>query len=97
MVRNPVSLRGCSIGKEKLKSIAKKKRRQIWEGPMQIAKGILVNHFGTVITCEPFVLPPDGYLDIDWEQDWEFSGGDCQTVAEFKKRYLGNAGAETGA
>ena len=24
--------------------------------PVQIARGILVKHFGTVITCEPFVL-----------------------------------------
>lgn len=35
--------------------------------PVQIARGILVNHFGSIITCEPVSLPPDGYLDLDGE------------------------------
>ena len=40
--------------------------------PVQIAKGIMVNHFGSIITRESIRLPPDGYLDIDPEKDWDF-------------------------
>ncbi len=58
--------------------------------PVQIARGILVNHLGSIITCEPVSLPPDGYLELDGEQDWIFSGGDCRTVAEFREKYLEN-------
>ena len=32
--------------------------------PVQIAKGIMVNHWGTILTREPIKLPADGYLDI---------------------------------
>lgn len=55
--------------------------------PVQIAKGIMVNHFGSIITCEPIKLPPDGYLDIVPEKDWNFAGGDCRTVKEFQETY----------
>ena len=55
--------------------------------PVQIAKGIMVNHFGSIITREPIRLPSDGYLDIDPEKDWEFCDGDCRTVREFMKKY----------
>ncbi|MEO2262571.1 LPD28 domain-containing protein [Dorea sp. YH-dor228] len=55
--------------------------------PVQIARGILVNHFGSIITREPIKLPPDGYLDIEWEKDWNFAGGDCRTVKEFQETY----------
>ncbi len=55
--------------------------------PVQIARGIMVNHYGSILTCEPIKLPPDGYLDIDPEKDWEFGGGDCRTVEEFMEKY----------
>ena len=55
--------------------------------PVQIAKGILVNHFGSILTREPMKLPPDGYLDIDPEKDWDYSGGECRTVQEFMEKY----------
>ena len=55
--------------------------------PVHIARGILVNHFGSIITREPMKLPPDGYLDIDPEKDWNYAGGDCQTVKEFQAAY----------
>lgn len=58
-----------------------------WGDPVQIAKGILVNHFGTILTREPIKLPPDGYLDIDPEKDWNYAGGDCRTISEFMKQY----------
>ena len=55
--------------------------------PVQIAKGIMVNHWGTILTREPIKLPPDGYLDIDPEKDWNYAGGDCRTVKEFMQKY----------
>lgn len=55
--------------------------------PVQIAKGIMVNHFGSIITREPIKLPPSGYLDIEPEKDWNFAGGDCRTVKAFQKMY----------
>lgn len=51
--------------------------------PVQIAKGILVNHFGSIITCEPIALPADGCLNIDPETDWNFEGGYPLTITEF--------------
>ncbi len=55
--------------------------------PVQIARGIIVNHFGSIITREPIKLPLDGYLDIDPEKDWSYAGGDCRTVKEFQEKY----------
>lgn len=48
-----------------------------WCEPVEIALGILVNFWGTLITKEPFDLTPLGdtgneYLDIDPETDWEY-------------------------
>lgn len=51
--------------------------------PVQIAKGILVNHFGSIITREPIKLPPDGYRDIDPEKDWDYGDGTSRTLREF--------------
>ena len=58
-----------------------------WGDPVQIAKGIMVNHFGSIITREPIRLPPDGYLEIDPEKDWDFCDGDCRTVQKFMEKY----------
>lgn len=55
--------------------------------PVQIAKGILVNHFGSIITRVPIKLPADGYLDIEPEKDWNYAGGDCRTIKEFQEKY----------
>lgn len=55
--------------------------------PVQIARGIMVNHFGSIITHEPIKLPPDGHLNIDPEKDWDYAGGDCRTVKEFMEKY----------
>ena len=55
--------------------------------PVQIAKRILVNHFGTIIMAEEISLPADGYLDIEPE-DVNFACGDCRTVAEFLKKFI---------
>lgn len=58
-----------------------------WGNPAQIAKGILVNHFGSILTREPIKLPPDGCLDIESEKDWDYCGGDCRTIQEFLEKY----------
>lgn len=55
--------------------------------PVQIANQIMVNHFGTIITREPIQLDVNGYLDIDPEKDWDYSGGGCRTVEEFQGKY----------
>lgn len=55
--------------------------------PVQIAKGIMVNHFGSILTREPIKLPPDGYLDIDPEKDWDYGSGNTLTAEEFMKKY----------
>ena len=41
--------------------------------PCQIARGILVDHYGTLLTSDPIQLPADGYLAISPE-DLVFSG-----------------------
>ena len=53
---------------------------------VQIAKRIMVNHWGTLITHEEINLPPDGYLDIEPE-DLNYSTGDCQSMKEFMDKY----------
>lgn len=55
--------------------------------PVQIAKGIMVNHFGSILTREPIKLPPDGYLNIDPEKDWDYGSGNTLTAEEFMKKY----------
>lgn len=47
--------------------------------PVEIALGIMVNHYGTLIVKEPFDLKPstitnNAYLDIDPEKDWNYIG-----------------------
>lgn len=54
--------------------------------PCQLAKGILVNHYGTLLTAEPVSLPEDGYLGFEpGELAFELKG--CNTVEEFQKKY----------
>lgn len=55
--------------------------------PVQIAKGVLVNFFGTLITNEPIKLSADGYLDINPEKDWSYDSGDCHTIKEYEDKY----------
>ena len=55
--------------------------------PVQIGKGILANHYGSILTRKPIRLDKDGYLDIDPEKDFVFIGGDHMTAKEFKKKY----------
>lgn len=55
--------------------------------PVQIAKGIMVNHFGSILTREPIRLSLDGYLDIEPEKDWDYGEGNTLTAEEFMKKY----------
>lgn len=55
---------------------------------VQIARGILVNHFGSLLMTEPIELPSSGYLDIDEEKDWEWLDETSCTVKEFMKEQL---------
>lgn len=43
---------------------------ETWE-PVQIAKGILANHLGSILTCERLKIPPNGYLDLEAKTDWK--------------------------
>lgn len=45
--------------------------------PVQIARNIAVNYLGTIISNRPIKLPSDGYLDIDPENDWNYTGVSC--------------------
>lgn len=38
-----------------------------WGRPCQLAKGILVNFYGSLLTRQPIELPDSGYLDFDAE------------------------------
>lgn len=53
---------------------------------VQVAKGIVVNHWGSIITFEETHLPPDGYLDIEPE-DLKHGAGDCRTMDDFMAMY----------
>lgn len=57
-----------------------------WGDPCQLARGILVNHYGTVLTREPIQLPISGSLELN-PGDFGFSDGGCRTVAEFQEKY----------
>lgn len=58
-----------------------------WCDPVQIAQGILVNFFGSILTLEPITLPADGRLDIDSEKEWDFEEGGLYSIKEFIEQY----------
>ena len=62
--------------------------------PVQIAKSILVNHFGTIIMRGELKLPPNGYLDIDPNEDFSFINDNCQTLKEYMDKYTPKRRAE---
>lgn len=58
-----------------------------WGIPGLLARHIMVEHFGTVLTAKPLDLPDTGYLDLaPSDFDWP-SPNDRPTVAEFAKKY----------
>ena len=54
--------------------------------PVQIGKGVLVNFWGSILTCEPLDLEEDGRLDIDPEQDWDYLEGKNCSIREFMEK-----------
>lgn len=59
---------------------------ETWE-PVQIAKGILANHLGSVLIRERLKIPPNGYLDLEAKTDWKYKDNGCRTVQEFLEKY----------
>lgn len=57
-----------------------------WSEPVELARGIMVNFYGTLLTREPFQLPIAGWLPINMG-DFELKDGGCRTLAEFQKQY----------
>lgn len=53
--------------------------------PIELARGIMVNFFGTVLTREPIQLPISGGLELS-DGDLAFQS-DCATLAEFQQKY----------
>ena len=53
---------------------------------VQIARGIMVNHWGGVITRDVISLPSDGYLNIEPEA-LNFVMGTCVTMKDFMEKY----------
>lgn len=59
-----------------------------WSQPCLLARWIMVEHYGTVLTASPVALPETGYLDLkpgDFHQPSEYEGF---TVADFETKYL---------
>lgn len=53
---------------------------------VQIARSIVVNHWGSLITVDEIILPSDGYLDIE-PDDLNYGAGDCRSMEEFMSKY----------
>ena len=61
-----------------------------WGDPCQLARGILVNFYGTILTLQPLLLNDCGYLDFDSSMDRGYiDDNPCATVAEFRSKYAG--------
>ena len=56
---------------------------------VQIARNIIVNHWGSLITKDEIELAPDGFLDIGPE-DLNYSCGDCRSIRDFMAKYPPN-------
>lgn len=58
-----------------------------WGSPCQLARGILVNFYGTLLTTETIEIPESGYLDFESE-DWIYQGADiCTDIVGFLQKY----------
>lgn len=54
--------------------------------PCQLARRIMVNHYGTILTAEPISLPEDGYLNFE-PGELAFVRRDCYTAEDFQEKY----------
>ncbi len=57
-----------------------------WDEPVQVAKCVVNNFMGTLVTRTPFVLQEDGCLGTV-SADWDFEYGTNLTVMGFMDRY----------
>lgn len=57
-----------------------------WGEPIELARGIMVNFYGMILTREPLQLPIEGWLPIQ-QGKFELKDGGCRTLAEFQKQY----------
>ena len=53
---------------------------------VQLAKNIIVNHWGTLVTLEEIELPVDGYIDIE-EKDINYGIAICNSIGDFIEKY----------
>jgi len=53
---------------------------------VEIARNILVNHWGSIITQDEIKLSPEGNLLIE-PMDVNYNTGECRTMAEFMAKY----------
>lgn len=64
--------------------------------PCQLARRIVVNHYGTILTAEPIALPEDGYLGFE-PGELTFVCQGCCTVEDFQKKYCQEKTAAPGS
>jgi hypothetical protein len=57
-----------------------------WGEPVELAHGIGVNYYGTVLTREPIQLPISGWIDLSFD-DIVYQDDGCRTLAEFQLKY----------
>ena len=57
-----------------------------WGDPCQLARNVMVNYYGTIITHTPIQLPPYGMLDFDSEQFY-FTDEDWNTLEKFMETH----------
>ena len=58
-----------------------------WGDPYQLAKGILVNFYGSILTSQPIPLPESGYLNFDSEDVVYVEDDPCATISEFLQKH----------
>ena len=57
--------------------------------PCEIAKHIMVNHWGTILLAEPLQLPERGFLLLDADTDWNYAPIDHKPLTVASIEYLG--------
>lgn len=57
-----------------------------WGEMVQLAKGIMVNHFGTVLSDKPIKLDENGYRDINEERDVKETNKPSMTINQYLQK-----------
>ena len=55
-----------------------------WGEPRELARNLMVNFYGTVLTREPFQLTIDGWIPLE-SDSLSFQDSGCRTLAEFQE------------